>query len=78
VTDDAADGIDHTKIRLGGQWLPADEVWRKVETATVAADAIERFNTRFPELSTAETREVVALVRERLADIAPQLPDRAG
>ena len=56
-------------IRFGGQWRPAHEVWKKMETANVVADAIERFNQRFPTLSTAETREIVPLVRQRLKNI---------
>lgn len=63
-------------IRFGGQWRPAHEVWKKMETANVVADAIERFNERFPALSTNETREVVPLVRERLRNIELRMPSR--
>ena len=70
-------------IRFGGRWIPAHDLWAKMETANVVADAIERFNAQFPELSNAGTRDVVPLVRQRLKDIDlrmprdPQLPDAA-
>lgn len=63
-------------IRFGGQWRPAHEVWKKMETANVVANAIERFNERFPTLSTNETCEVVSLVRERLKNIELRMPSK--
>ena len=62
------------KIRFGGKWTPAHEVWKKMETANAVAAAIERFNKGFPHLSTVETRNVVPLVRQRLKDIELRMP----
>lgn len=61
-------------IRFGGRWSPAHEVWNKMETATFVAAAIERFNAMFPHLSSAETRDVVPLVRQRLKDVELRMP----
>ena len=61
-------------IRFGGRWIPAHEVWEKMETASVVAEAIERFNIRFPNLSSTETRKVVPLVRQRLKNIELRMP----
>lgn len=61
-------------IRFGGQWSPAHEIWKKMETATFVAAAIERFNAQFPNLSSSETRDVVPLVRQRLKDIELRMP----
>lgn len=74
----ADDKPENPMIRFGGEWTPAHEVWKKMETATVVADAIQRFNERFPELSTNETRKVVPLVRQRLHDIELRMPSRSG
>jgi hypothetical protein len=65
-------------IRFGDQWLPAHQVWSKMETASVVADAIARFNERFPQLASAETRNVVPLVRQRLNDIELRMPEKAA
>lgn len=65
-------------IHFGGQWRPAHEVWKKMETANVVADTIERFNRRFPDLSTALTREIVPLVRNRLKNIELRMPEKAA
>lgn len=72
----SSDKLQDPAIRFGGQWRPAHEVWKKMETANVVADAIERFNERFPNLSTAETREVVPLVRGRLKNIELRMPSK--
>jgi hypothetical protein len=64
-------------IRFGGEWIPAHNVWNKMETANVVADVIERFNNNFPKLSNNDTREVVPLVRQRLKDIELQMPVKA-
>jgi hypothetical protein len=64
-------------IRFGDEWIPARDAWKKMETATVVVEAIERFNENFPHLSTPETREVVPLVRQRLKDIQLKIPKRA-
>jgi len=63
-------------IRFGGQWIPAHDLWNKMETANVIADAIERFNEKFPHLSSADTRDVVPLVRQRLKDIDLRMPGK--
>lgn len=63
-------------IRFGGQWIPAHDLWNKMETANVIADAIERFNEKFPYLSSADTRDVVPLVRQRLKDIDLRMPGK--
>lgn len=75
MTDDKP---EDPMIRFGGEWTPAHEVWKKMETATVVADAIQRFNERFPNLSTNETRKVVPLVRQRLKDIELRMPSPSG
>lgn len=48
-----------------------------METASVVADVIERFNTEFPHLSSTDSRDVVPLVRQRLKDIDLRMPDEA-
>jgi hypothetical protein len=70
------DDNDDPMIRFGGEWTPAHEVWKKMETATVVVDAIDRFNDGFPHLSSAETRDVVPLVRKRLKEIELRMPSR--
>lgn len=65
-------------IRFGNDWVPAHEVWDKMETVNVVADAIDRFNTHYPHLSSANTRDVVPLVRQRLKEIELRLPYKGG
>ncbi len=60
-------------IQFGGEWLPACDARRRIDTANAAADAIDRFNNAFPLLATASTREVVPLVRQRLSGIRLRL-----
>lgn len=64
-------------VRVGGQWVPAHQVWARMEVASEVADSIERFNRNFPQLSTDATREVVPLVRQRLKDISIRMPENA-
>ncbi len=61
-------------IRFGGEWIPAHDLWKKMETANVVADTIERFNAEFPNLASAETRDVVPAVRKRLKEIDLRMP----
>lgn len=61
-------------IRFGGDWIPAHDVWKKMETANVVVDAIDHFNTSFPHLSSDDTRDVVPLVKQRLKDIELRIP----
>ncbi len=68
--------IDEPVIRFGGKWVPAHDLWCKMEMAHAVADAIERFNQHFPRLASAGTREVVPLVRQRLKGIELRIPDR--
>ena len=63
-------------IRFAGDWLPAHQVWKKLETITVAMETIDRFNADFPELASAETHEVVPRVKQRLKDISLRMPSR--
>lgn len=63
-------------IRFGGDWIPAHDLWKKMETANVVADAIERFNASFPHLSSTGTRDVVPLVRQRLKNIDLRIPGK--
>ncbi len=67
---------EEPRILIAGQWIPAHQAWDRLNTATEVADAIERFNERFPDLSTPVTREVVPLVRQRLRDIELRMPKR--
>lgn len=64
-------------IKLGDRWVPAHKVWARMKMASGFADSVERFNKRFPELTTKTTREVVPLVRERLRNIALRMPKKA-
>jgi hypothetical protein len=64
-------------IRFRGDWVPAHEVWHKMEALTVVIEAIDRFNERFPELASDETRHVVPLVRRRLKEIELRMPNRS-
>jgi hypothetical protein len=68
---------DEPTIRFGNEWIPARDAWKKMETATVVVEAINRFNQNFPHLSSPDTRDVVPLVRQRLKDIQLKIPDRA-
>ena len=61
-------------IRFGESWLPAHQLWHKMEIANMAADAIERFNANFPHLASAETRDVVPLARRHLQGIEVHMP----
>jgi len=61
-------------IRFDGEWAPAHDVWNKMETANVVANAIERFNAVLPDLASAETRDVVPAVRKRLKEIDLRMP----
>ena len=63
-------------IRFGNEWIPARDAWKKMETATVVVEAIERFNDNFPHLSSPNTRDVVPLVRQRLKNIQLKIPSR--
>ncbi len=63
-------------IQLDGKWVPAHEAWAKMEVASEAADAIECFNRKFPNLSTDSTREVVPVVRQRLKDVQLRMPKK--
>lgn len=54
------------KILFAGQWVPAHSVWKKLEAASIAADVIERFNSRFPTLSTESTRIAPSHARRHL------------
>lgn len=64
-------------IKLGDRWVPAHQAWARMETASGFADSIERFNRRFPDLTTKTTRDVVPLVRQRLRNIALRMPEKA-
>lgn len=68
---------DQPMIRFGGEWIPACDAWKKMETATVVVEHIERFNDRFPDLSSHRTRDVVPLVRQRLKDVELRIPRAA-
>jgi hypothetical protein len=63
-------------IRFGDEWVPAHEIWNKMETATVVVDTIDHFNQEFPDLASADTRNVVPLVRKRLKDIQLRMPTK--
>jgi len=63
-------------IRFGGEWVPAHDLWNKMETVNVVADAIEHFNDSFPHLSSPDTRDVVPTVRRRLKDIDLRMPGK--
>ena len=63
-------------IRFGETWLPAHQIWHKMDIANMAADAIERFNANFPHLASAETRDVVPLARRHLTGIELHEPSR--
>ncbi|RMG37997.1 MAG: hypothetical protein D6720_02225 [Gammaproteobacteria bacterium] len=67
---------DEPHIRMGDEWIPAHQVWARLETASAVTDAIDRFNERFPHLSSDVTQEVVPLVRQRLRDIELRMPKR--
>ena len=65
-------------IRFAGVWVPAHEVWKRMESATVVVEHIERFNSNFPQLSSEKTRDVVPLVRRRLKEIELRMPHIAA
>ena len=69
---------DQPMIRFGDEWLPAHEVWAKMETANVVVAAIHRFNEQFPDLASTDTRSVVPLVRQRLKDIQLRMPAKTA
>jgi hypothetical protein len=64
-------------INFGGEWIPAHDAWKKMETATVVVDAIDHFNEKFPHLASSDTRDVVPLVRKRLKDVQLRMPSKA-
>lgn len=64
-------------IRFAGVWIPAHEIWTRLESATVVVEHIHRFNERFPHLSSEQTRSVVPVVRRRLKEIELRMPKSA-
>jgi len=64
-------------IKVAGVWIPAHEAWARMEIVTEVTDKIERFNNKFPNLSTESTREVVPVVRQRMKDVALRMPRKA-
>jgi len=73
-TKNEPDHDEDAMIQFGGEWLPAEDVRKKMQTTTMVVDAIDRFNGEFPHLATASTREVVPLVRQRLKEIKLRMP----
>lgn len=69
-------GDENPEIRFGADWIPAHHAWKKMETASAVADAIEHFNENFPHLATSLTRSVVPEVRQRLKDVQVRTPKR--
>ncbi|MCB1788818.1 MAG: hypothetical protein KDJ27_16375 [Gammaproteobacteria bacterium] len=69
-----SDSDEQPMVRFGGDWIPAHDVWKKMETATVVVDHIDRFNSKFPHLASGTTRDVVPLVRQRLKDVELYMP----
>jgi hypothetical protein len=63
-------------IRFAGVWIPAHEVWSRMESATVVVEHIHRFNEQFPHLASEETRRVVPVVRQRLKEIELRMPSK--
>ena len=61
-------------IRFGDDWIPAQQAWKKMTTASAVVDAIDRFNNAFPHLSTPNTRSVVPVARQRLKDVELRIP----
>ena len=39
------------KILFNGTLIPAHEAWKRMETATMATEILERFNKTFPDLA---------------------------
>ena len=68
------DHDENAMIQFGGEWLPAEDVRKKMDATTQVVDAIDRFNSEFPHLATASTREIVPLVRQRLQAIRLRMP----
>lgn len=71
---DAPTSSERASIRFGDHWIPAHTVWRKVETVRAVLRVIDHFNTTFPHLASAATREVLPLVRRRLAELEQRMP----
>ena len=68
--------IKEPMIRFGGEWIPAHDAWKKMQSATVVVEHIKRFNEAFPHLASPGTLEVVPLVQRRLRDIELQMPGK--
>ncbi|MDJ0739264.1 MAG: hypothetical protein QNJ91_06080 [Gammaproteobacteria bacterium] len=73
-SDANPDDAQEPLIRFGDAWIPAHDAWKKMETATVVVDRIDRFNENFPQLSSHRTRDVVPLVRRRLKNVELRMP----
>lgn len=71
MTDD-----ENPRIRVSSEWIPAHQAWSKFETASNAAETIERFNQRWPELASDATRTIVPKVRKQLKAIELMMPKR--
>lgn len=76
MTDTPNNDDESPCICFGGNWIPAYEVWDKIETSSVVLECIHRYNQKWPDLATALTRDMVPVVRKRLGDIQIRLPAR--
>ena len=43
-TKNEPDHDENAMIQFGGEWLPAEDVRKKMDTTTLVVDAIDRFN----------------------------------
>ena len=76
MSDNDREPDEQPMIRFAGVWVPAHEVWERMESATVVVEHLERFNAKFPHLSSEHTRDVVPVVRQRLKDIELRMPSK--
>lgn len=70
------EGKASAMIRIGSGWMPAHQLWAKMRTVSAVLELIDRFNRQHPELASADTRDVVRVVRQRLKAIDLRMPGR--
>lgn len=64
------------KILFAGTWLPAHEVWSKLEAVSTTADVLDRLNNDYPDLASDYTRSTVAQIRRQLHAVEVRMPHR--
>jgi len=65
-------------VKFGNEWIPTHLIWKKMDAMNVALDVLDKFNNKYPHLSSNITVSTISIVKNRMKNMTFSVSEKTS